>query len=58
MAAEWQETPMSYRFVEPPKPLGYWVPLPDVRFAVYDKMPNAFHRWMIRLCFGWRFERA
>jgi hypothetical protein len=37
------------------QPYIYWVPAEGVNIRV-TKMPNRFHRFMVKLFFGWRFE--
>jgi len=40
-----------------PKVEGYWCIAPNVKIAI-QKVPNKFHRFMMKLVFGWTFELA
>lgn len=45
------------RFIEPPKPIGYLQhPAIHTTIAVFHPI-NWFQRWMIKLCFGFRYEK-
>ena len=44
-------------FIEPPKPIGYlYHPATQTTIAVFGKI-NKFQRWMIKFCFGLRYEK-
>jgi len=46
---------MSLTFSNP-TPNFYILISSDVKIASSGKMPNIFHRFMIRLMFGWKIE--
>jgi hypothetical protein len=39
----------------PQGPTVYWIPAEGVNIQI-KKMPNRFHRYMVKLFFGWTFE--
>lgn len=42
----------------PPKIVGYVLPFEGTEYAVTGKKPGRFHLWMMRVCFGWKWEDA
>jgi hypothetical protein len=40
-----------------PKPIG-WFTFNNVKWAIYQKHPNFFHRFMVKLCFGINYEKC
>jgi hypothetical protein len=51
----------TYKFVEPPKPVGYWLLYaeanPQTRFAMYHK-PSRIQRWLTNKLLGWTWRDA
>jgi len=49
------------KFVEPPKPVGYWILYaqanPQTRFAMYHK-PSRIQRWFTNKLLGWTWKDA
>lgn len=49
---------MSQFTITEPKPYkGVWILAPGVEVAIY-KVPNWFHRLMMKIFFGWRFKNT
>ena len=51
----------TYAFIEPPKPVGYWMLHPQgshsVRFFMHHK-PRRLHIWFTEKLLGWKWKDA
>jgi hypothetical protein len=51
----------TYKFVEPPKPVGYWILYAegpaDIRFTMFYK-PSWIQRWFTTKLLGWTWKDA
>lgn len=43
--------------VKPNEPVGVLKLNESLSVYVYKKMPNRFHRWIVRLLLGWVYEQ-
>lgn len=51
-------TTNRYVMYTPPKIVGYVLPFDGMKYSVTGKRPSRFHLWMMRVCFGWKWEDA
>lgn len=47
----------GYRFRNDKKPVGAFIVAKGATVLVFRK-PFFLHRWMMRICFGWKWEDA
>jgi hypothetical protein len=51
----------SYKLIEPPKPVGYWIlyaqATPHISFSMYHK-PSWVQRWFTNKLLGWTWKDA